>query len=97
MEKWNDTFTKSLAASSVRERWSTAVHATLISYNSTRHSVTKHIPAVVLYSHICKSLDQVPEDYRSLFQRELQKYASWEAMKVLVAKEVKVLQVNSFN
>jgi hypothetical protein len=97
MEKWNDTFTKSLAASSVRERWSEAVHPTVISYNCTRHSVIKHIPAVVLYSHICKSIDQVPEEYRSLVQREQQKYASWDAMKVLVAKEVKVLEAFSFN
>ncbi len=86
-----------LAASSKRARWSEHVRKTLISYNSVRQSVTKHIPAVVLYSYICNSVEEVPEDYREVLQRELQKYASWEAMKVLIGKEVKVWSFRLFS
>jgi hypothetical protein len=79
-----------LAASSERSQWSASVDKCELAYNSTRHSVTKHIPAVVLFSQICETIDEVPAEYRAIVQRELRGYASWEAMKVLVADQVKV-------
>jgi len=89
VERVNQTLCNSLAAFSTGNQWAAELRKSVIAYNSAVHRTTKHEPAVVLYSQICKSIAEVPEDYRDLLQLRLNEYDKWESMSLLVHKDAR--------
>src|SRR5687767_960962 len=79
-----------LARAGPRDIWSTFLQDTIQKYNSTKHSVTKFPPAVLLYSHFCSEFNEVPISYRDVVGKELTKYDTWSSMRLVVQATAKV-------